>query len=111
MQAETLAAPKQSAFRVQSIDLLRGAVMIIMALDHVRDYFHDAAFQFDPLDLEKTTPILFMTRWITHFCAPTFVFLAGHFCFSFWTKKKQERFVLISPQKRFMADPSRIHHS
>ena len=63
--------------RITSVDLLRGAVMIIMALDHTREFFHSAALTSNPLDLNTTTPILFFTRWITHFCAPVFVFLSG----------------------------------
>ena len=61
--------------RVDSIDLVRGAVMIVMVLDHVRDFFTDT--RIDPTNLAVTTPALFFTRWITHFCAPTFALLAG----------------------------------
>lgn len=69
--------PIKTSYRIDSIDLLRGLVMIIMALDHTRDYFHIQGMTGDPLDLTTTTPILYFTRWITHFCAPVFVFLAG----------------------------------
>lgn len=63
--------------RVNAVDLLRGIVMVIMLLDHTREFFHSDVLNFEPTDLTQTNPLLFFTRWITHFCAPVFVFLAG----------------------------------
>ena len=63
--------------RIDTIDFVRGLVMIIMALDHTRDFMHVSSLSQNPLDLATTTPVLFFTRWITHFCAPVFVFLSG----------------------------------
>src|ERR1700730_15207473 len=61
--------------RIEAGDVVRGVIMIIMALDHVRDYFSNPGF--DPTDLEHTSVALFFTRWITHFCAPVFFLLTG----------------------------------
>ncbi|MGC2403304.1 MAG: heparan-alpha-glucosaminide N-acetyltransferase domain-containing protein [Acidobacteriaceae bacterium] len=63
--------------RLQSIDALRGAAMVLMAIDHVREYFDYRALQFSPTDLSHSDIALFLTRWITHFCAPIFIFTAG----------------------------------
>jgi uncharacterized membrane protein len=76
--------------RIQSIDILRGTVMLIMALDHARDYFHLHAWDDSPTNLATTTPALFFTRWITHFCAPTFVFLSGISAFLSGQKKSKK---------------------
>lgn len=63
--------------RIPSIDIVRGLVMVIMALDHIRELLHTHAITNNPVDLATTTPALFASRWITHLCAPTFVFLSG----------------------------------
>ncbi len=73
--------------RVASLDFLRGLVMVIMALDHVRMYFGLGTWYSEPTNLVTTTPLLFFTRWITHFCAPVFVFLAGTSAYLYGLKK------------------------
>src|SRR5581483_11422301 len=83
--------------RLDSVDLLRGMIMVIMALDHTRDFFSNVTF--DPLDLDRTSAQLFLTRWITHFCAPVFTFLAGTGAFLATTRgktKSQLSWFLIS---------------
>jgi len=96
MTASTTPSTRSTA-RIGSIDLLRGTVMIIMAIDHIRDYFNREAFLFSPTDLSQTTVPLFFTRWITHFCAPVFIFLAGVSAFLYGlkhSKKQLSRFLL-----------------
>ncbi len=87
-------SPSRTVFatsdRIESIDLLRGIVMIIMAIDHVRDYFHFDSFLYDPVDIEHSNGGLFITRWITHLCAPTFIFIAGTSAY-FVTQRKSAK--------------------
>jgi uncharacterized membrane protein len=93
--------------RVQSIDILRGLVMVIMALDHVRDFFYkadlgkaaDAAM--DPTNMQTTYPALFFTRWITHFCAPIFVFLAGVSVYLMCQRKSKKEVSLFLIKRGF----------
>ena len=69
--------PSAKTARIDAVDLLRGLIMAIMMLDHTRDFAHRDALSFDPANVALTFPMLFFTRWVTHFCAPLFVFLAG----------------------------------
>lgn len=80
--------------RIYSLDLLRGLVMIVMALDHTRDFLHFDAYVHDPLDLQTTSVYLYFTRWITNYCAPVFVFLAGTSVFLQSLRKSKE---VLSP--------------
>src|ERR1700752_667921 len=91
----------QSKQRIQSIDILRGLVMLIMAIDHVRDFFHITAWTDSPTNLVTTTPQLFFTRWITHFCAPTFVFLSGTSAWLAGQRKTKKETSLFSIKRGF----------
>jgi len=72
---DAVSLPTETRRRIESIDLVRGLIIIVMALDHTRDFFGDLAA--DPTALAATTQGLFFTRWITHFCAPAFFLLTG----------------------------------
>ena len=87
--ASSAVTPEKTFHRLNAIDLLRGIVMVLMALDHTRDYFSNAMF--DPTDLTKTNTLLFLTRWVTHFCAPVFIFLAGTGAFLSTLRGKTQR--------------------
>jgi uncharacterized membrane protein len=76
MNTAAMTATDHRSYRLSSIDMLRGLVIVLMALDHVRDFFMTGATQ-DPVNDPTVSVPLYFTRWITHFCAPVFVFLAG----------------------------------
>jgi uncharacterized membrane protein len=92
-----MAEPAVARPRLDSIDLLRGAVMVLMLLDHTRDFGHVDAHRYDPLDPSHTTPLLYLTRWVTHLCAPVFVLLAG-----LGMGLRRTRGVSVAAQSRFL---------
>lgn len=91
---DCVAVEARERSRIASVDILRGLIMAIMALDHTRDFFTSTGF--NPRDL--TEPALFLTRWVTHICAPTFILLAGLSAFLYGRGKDTgalSRFLLI----------------
>ena len=76
LYVDTVPLPAASSHRLSNIDMLRGLVIIIMALDHVRDFFLVGGVEYPMADPDVSVG-LYITRWITHFCAPVFIFLAG----------------------------------
>jgi uncharacterized membrane protein len=96
-KGKSLAASLRPHERLDSVDLLRGSVMVLMVLDHVREFFTDG--RISPTDLSQASAALFLTRWVTHFCAPVFVFLAGTGAYLYGAGAKSRgqlaRFLLI----------------
>jgi uncharacterized membrane protein len=91
MAASGIPAQSVPAPRIQSVDALRGAIMMLMAIDHIRDYVARSAQQFLPTDLTRTTPAIFFTRWIMHFCAPVFMLTAGLGAYLWMTRGHHSR--------------------
>src|SRR5713226_8770248 len=91
MAASAIPAQSVPAPRIQSVDALRGAIMMLMAIDHIRDYVARSAQQFLPTDLTRTTPAVFFTRWITHFCAPVFMLTAGLGAYLWMTRGRHSK--------------------
>jgi uncharacterized membrane protein len=83
---EGVQSPTIAAARLPAVDILRGLAIVVMALDHVRDFTSNIPFE--PEDLAHTFPALFLTRWVTHFCAPVFFFLAGTGAYLLYTRTR-----------------------
>ena len=100
---ESVAAPVVAKrVRIESIDVVRGVIMILMALDHTRDFFGVPGI--NPTNLATTTIALFFTRWITHFCAPVFFLLTGTGAYLSLRKKVETPVIVVPLYPRALAD-------
>lgn len=77
IQTTHYSSTNSTKYRYPAIDIIRGLVIILMALDHVREFFYYPHLNDDPLSQGAEYWPLYFTRWITHLCAPSFIFLAG----------------------------------
>jgi len=98
-----------TAKRIAAIDILRGIIMILMALDHVRDFFSNFK-EYNALDLQHASAVMFLTRWITHFCAPVFIFLAGASAFLSLSRGKTKKEAFLFLISRAVAYSTGIYH-